>query len=59
MAGSRSRRWSAWWIVGVAAASTTGAVVVSTWVLRLGASSSHAAVRWIFYPTQEVVCLRA
>jgi len=35
--------------------SATGAVVVSTWVIRWGVSSSQLSVRWTLYPTQEVL----
>jgi hypothetical protein len=40
---------------GVTSPSAVGAGVVSTWVSRFGASSSHVSVRQTLYPTQQVV----
>src|SRR6266550_3636253 len=42
---------------GVAAPSLTGPAVVSTWVMRWGASSSQVSVTCTVYPTHDVVCL--
>jgi hypothetical protein len=52
-------RLEALWIAGVAAASMTGAVVVSTCVMRWGDPASHVSVTWTLYPTHEVVSVRA
>ena len=42
-------------MLAVLASSETGAVVVSTWVIRWGQSCSQVSVRWTLYPTQLVV----
>ena len=39
-------------MVAVLASSVTGAVVVSTWVIRCVLSCSHVSVRWTLKPTQ-------
>ncbi len=43
--GQEARCCSAAWILGVAAPSEAGPMVVSTWVIRCGRSSSQVSVR--------------
>src|SRR5438445_13891866 len=51
MVGVSCRSARSAWMVAVAASSVVVAGVVSTWVIRLGASGTQVSVRWTLYPS--------